>query len=165
MQVFVRIIVALLALGGAGGSFLVGAAIHAVQDETEKDFKAKTGMTLSQGLEGSAANAQANLSPNTNVDDVNKLLELARRVMLSFWFLYAAAGFGVLGMLFACFGKGKSAGLLLLVAPAGPFALLPQVVWVPLAIFVGALPVAGLLAFCFVRVRSPRPAREDAYGD
>jgi hypothetical protein len=94
------------------------------------------------------------MSSPRDIEKLNRMYEDHKRVSASLWFLYAAAGLGLAGMLLALFQKGISAAILLVVAAVGPMVLLPLEKLLVVLLFLGALPLAGIFAF-FVRPKPP----------
>jgi hypothetical protein len=165
MQIFLRILVGLFALAGAGGAGVMGSVLlidhKKEQDTFKKDQELFRGAAKDLTFEKILVLGTL-FREKGNEQKAQEWLDRYYAQERSTWFLLGAAGFGLLGLIFSSFGKGKSAGLLLLAAPVGPALLMPPDNLKVLAAFIGGLPLAGLLAFLFVRVRSrPRSVRDD----
>jgi hypothetical protein len=104
--------------------------------------------------------AQVERATPDDLETRNLQMEEYYRSTRGIWFLYAAAGLGLLGTFLILFEQGLSAAILLLVAILGPALVLPQGLILYLLMYTGALPLAGLLAF-FVRPK-PRLSRATA---
>jgi hypothetical protein len=169
MQIVLRLFVALLALAGAGGSAFLALGFNTVLTEADELSRQKlNGMTMAEASKLTKAAIAAKLTSPSDAALLDKAVDDYRRLVKVTWFFYVGAAFGVLGMLLAVCGKGKSAAVLLLVTAVGPVLFLYSVqpasgqlhILILVGIFIGALPVAGLLSLLVGPSRRRGPVRE-----
>lgn len=154
MQIVVRVLVALLALAGAGGAIFTAMLLQAILIVTATEVREEYGIDSIEEYSQLPSRAVGQFRSQQDADLANLKLDLYLRTSKGLWFLYTTGGFALFGLFLAVFGQGKSAAAILLVAPLGPVVILPFLSLLLAAPFISPLPLAGLLAF-LIHLPSP----------
>jgi hypothetical protein len=163
MQIVLRILVALLGLGGAAGAGFTGYVVQDAQAKEEQKVCRQLGVSsLDEAVKLKELFLQAGALTPKQVQEHNDAIEIILRNSWGIWFLYAAGGLGLFGTFLGLFQQSKCAAAVLLAAAIGPAVIMPPATLPGLAVMTGALPVAGLLAFFIGPTqRRPRASSEE----